>query len=138
MSRKAKTIWLSCGGALLLLLLLGFLFAALPWLLASSELPEGAALSLSTADGVQLDASWPAAERADGYLVEVFEPGAEEPLFSLECGAARCAIPPLCRGGQWPPGAGKVPPCGGRSPSGGCLPGRGKVHFFFCGKRNGP
>ncbi len=52
--------------------------------------------------------------------------------------AARCAIPPLCRGGQWPPGAGKVPPCGGRSPSGGCLPGRGKVHFFFCGKRNGP
>ena len=93
MSRKAKTIWLSCGGALLLLLLLGFLFAALPWLLAGSELPEGAALSLSTADGVQLDASWPAAERADGYLVEVFEPGAEEPLFSLECGAARCAIP---------------------------------------------
>lgn len=51
MSRKAKTIWLSCGGALLLLLLLGFLFAALPWLLAGSELPEGAALSLSTADG---------------------------------------------------------------------------------------
>ena len=39
---------------------------------------------------------------------------------------------PLCRGGQWPPGAGKVPPCRGRSPSG------GKDHFFFCGKRNGP
>ena len=39
---------------------------------------------------------------------------------------------PLCRGGQWPPGADKVSPCGGRSPSG------GKDHFFFCGKRNGP
>ena len=27
---------------------------------------------------------------------------------------------------------------GGGSPPRGCLPGRGKVHFFFCGKRNGP
>ena len=35
-------------------------------------------------------------------------------------------------GGQWPPGADKVPPCRGRIPSG------GKDHFFFCGKRNGP
>ena len=32
------------GSALILLLLCGFLFAALPWLLAGSELPEDAML----------------------------------------------------------------------------------------------
>ena len=92
MSRKAKVILFSCAGALTLLLLLAFLFAALPWLLAGSELPEGAALGLSTSDGEVLHAEWPAAERADSYLVELFEPGAEDPLLSLECASAECDI----------------------------------------------
>ena len=57
----------------------------------------------------------------------------DAPCTASVRGARRPGAPsPLCRGGQWPPGAGKVPPCRGRSPSG------GKDHFFFCGKRNGP
>ena len=36
MSKKAKVICFSCLAALILLLLCGFLFAALPWLLAAS------------------------------------------------------------------------------------------------------
>ena len=82
---------------------------------------------------------WGAAARRAVHCARPWgrRPGAPCTVPVRGCGGP-ARHPPLCRGGQWPPGAGKVPPCGGRSPSGGCLPGRGKVHFFFCGKRNGP
>ena len=63
MSKKAKVICFSCLAALILLLLCGFLFAALPWLLAGSELPEDALLTLE-AGGGSLSASWPRAARS--------------------------------------------------------------------------
>ena len=94
MSKKAKVICFSCLAALILLLLCGFLFAALPWLLAGSELPEDALLTLE-AGGGSLSASWPRAARADSYLVEAYAPGAEEPLLSLESGGNSCTLSPL-------------------------------------------
>ncbi len=98
MSKKAKIILFSCLGALFIILLFGFLFGALPYLLAGSELPEGAHLTLTVTDG-GISASWPRSEQADSYRAEVFLPGEEEPLLSLECPGPECVFTGLPEGG---------------------------------------
>ena len=59
--------------------------------------------------------------------------GARLPRRAMHCtrpwGATTRRAIPLCRGGQWPPGADKAPPCRGRSPSGGERP------FLFLRKK---
>ena len=98
MSKKAKIILFSCLGALFIIPLFGFLFGALPYLLAGSELPEGAQLTLTVTDG-GISASWPRSEQADSYRAVVFLPGEEEPLLSLECPGPECVFTGLPEGG---------------------------------------
>lgn len=76
---KKSTKWVIIGAVALLAALIAlFFFFFLPYHHARSEMPAGAVLTLDAQRDGSFRLSWPAAEGADYYSVEVLRPGEKE------------------------------------------------------------
>lgn len=97
MQRKTKQLLII--GAVLVLMVAAMIFVfVLPYVEAVSGMASGAALTLRQQDDGTLALSWPAAERADYYFIEVLKPGQEEPesLHTAEVSEGTvCILPKL-------------------------------------------
>ena len=99
---KPKTKWaLDIGGVLLFLALTAlFFYFFLPYYHAQSAMPENTVLLLEEQSDGSLVLSWPVADRADYYSVEVLRPGEKEELLFADFvkDGLRCKLGDLPQG----------------------------------------
>lgn len=91
MTKLAKCM-VALGLLVVLLLLLAFFLFIQPYIMAQNSMPESAVLIISEQEDGSLMVSWPSAEEADSYLMEITDTDGNV-LYSKHHVATSCTLP---------------------------------------------